>query len=51
MKFLLKLFGFKVVKAKCSNCGYKWTAVYPVVREKYQICPKCGSKNWHEVKK
>jgi predicted Zn-ribbon and HTH transcriptional regulator len=49
-EFLQKLFGYTSKKLKCDNCGYEWTAVYPIIREAYQTCPKCKSKKWRERK-
>lgn len=50
-EFFQKLFGYTSKRVRCEKCGNIWTAVYPVSREKYQTCPKCGSKRWHEINK
>ena len=37
----------KLVKVRCSKCGYEWVPRVPDPRS----CPKCGSLRWDTQKK
>lgn len=49
----LILKSWSITKARCVECGYKWTAFHPKIKGgEYKLqCPKCKKRNSEPINK